>query len=90
MASKGLKAKKEQELSRQHEEDEEAGAGARGEEDGAPKIKGSKDDIWGVRGLKAHGKTEEGYNIYYEEDLKINLPGSGNTPDCPFDCDCCF
>lgn len=34
--------------------------------------------------------TEEGYPIFTEEELKINLPGSGNTPLCPFDCDCCF
>ena len=39
---------------------------------------------------QSRGQTEEGFQIYLEDDLKINLPGSGMTDDCPFDCDCCF
>ena len=32
--------------------------------------------------------TEEGFKIYSATDLKL---GQGkDTPDCPFDCDCCF
>lgn len=34
--------------------------------------------------------TEEGWAIYTAQELKIGQPGSGNTPLCPFDCDCCF
>ena len=33
-------------------------------------------------------RTEDGYKIYKLEDL--NLGKGGNTPDCPFDCQCCF
>ncbi|KAG4305806.1 hypothetical protein PORY_000716, partial [Pneumocystis oryctolagi] len=34
-----------------------------------------------------HKKTEEGFTIYSEKELKI---GRGkDTPECPFDCDCC-
>ena len=35
-------------------------------------------------------RTEDGLAIYTKEELKMNLPGSGMTDDCPFDCDCCF
>lgn len=34
--------------------------------------------------------SQEGFPIYKEGDLKINMPGSGETPLCPFDCECCF
>lgn len=34
--------------------------------------------------------TSDGLPIYTEEELKINNPNAGNTPLCPFDCDCCF
>lgn len=33
------------------------------------------------------GRTEEGFLIFSEEELKLN--GGGGTPLCPFDCDCC-
>ncbi|SCV70471.1 BQ2448_1865 [Microbotryum intermedium] len=33
-------------------------------------------------------RTEEGYPIYDTKELKIGL--GGGTPDCPFDCQCCF
>ena len=32
----------------------------------------------------------DGLRVYTEEELKMNIPGSGMTKDCPFDCDCCF
>jgi hypothetical protein len=33
-------------------------------------------------------KTDEGWNIYTEKDLKL---GQGKDTDlCPFDCDCCY
>lgn len=31
-----------------------------------------------------------GLQIYTEEALGISAKNSGNTPDCPFDCNCCF
>ncbi|KAH0576716.1 hypothetical protein SS50377_20062 [Spironucleus salmonicida] len=34
--------------------------------------------------------TDDGFPIYTSSELKIGLPGSGNTHECPFDCDCCF
>ncbi|KAF4690776.1 hypothetical protein FOZ60_016862 [Perkinsus olseni] len=33
-------------------------------------------------------EPRKGYKIYTEEELKIGQ--GGNTPDCPFDCWCCF
>lgn len=33
--------------------------------------------------------TEEGYQIYSLTDLKVG-EGKGDTPECPFDCKCCF
>ena len=32
--------------------------------------------------------TKEGFKIYTTEELKVGQ--GGDTPDCPFDCDCCF
>ena len=32
--------------------------------------------------------TEDGLKIYTMDELKIGL--GGDTPDCPFDCNCCF
>lgn len=32
----------------------------------------------------------DGTKLYTEEDLNMNKAGSGETADCPFDCDCCF
>ncbi|KAK8854874.1 hypothetical protein IAR55_003613 [Kwoniella newhampshirensis] len=41
------------------------------------------------RGEGPRRKTEEGFLIYKEAELKID-PEAGGTPLCPFDCDCCF
>lgn len=32
-------------------------------------------------------KTDDGFNLYTEEELGLGEPGT--TPDCPFDCQCC-
>ncbi|ORX62465.1 hypothetical protein DM01DRAFT_1331884 [Hesseltinella vesiculosa] len=40
------------------------------------------------RGKKAKRLTDDGYPLYDVKDLRI---GEGeDTPDCPFDCQCCF
>ena len=39
-------------------------------------------------GKVARQKTPEGYRIFSEEELKIGK--GGKSPDCPFDCHCCF
>jgi len=41
------------------------------------------------RGREPRRKTEEGWNVYKEDELGISGAG-GDTPLCPFDCDCCF
>ncbi|KAJ7706390.1 hypothetical protein B0H17DRAFT_1037010 [Mycena rosella] len=41
------------------------------------------------RGSGPRRKTEEGWSIYKEDELGIGDAG-GDTPLCPFDCDCCF
>ncbi|PWN32298.1 DUF1764-domain-containing protein [Meira miltonrushii] len=33
-------------------------------------------------------KTEDGFSIYSEKELKLDQGGDTNA--CPFDCDCCF
>ncbi|ESK98341.1 hypothetical protein Moror_91 [Moniliophthora roreri MCA 2997] len=40
------------------------------------------------RGTGPRRKTEEGWSIYKEDELGINDQG-GDTPLCPFDCQCC-
>jgi len=41
------------------------------------------------RGTGPRKKTEEGYRVFKEDELGIDAT-AGDTPDCPFDCDCCF
>ncbi len=52
---------------------------------------GGKDDGFAGRSLPGGGRkyTEEGFPIYTEDELGLNKKG-GDTPDCPFDCQCCF
>ncbi|KAI0778072.1 hypothetical protein BD413DRAFT_489676 [Trametes elegans] len=40
------------------------------------------------RGTGPRRKTEEGFSIYKEDELGISHEG-GDTPLCPFDCQCC-
>ncbi|KIY45436.1 DUF1764-domain-containing protein [Fistulina hepatica ATCC 64428] len=40
------------------------------------------------RGTGPRRKTEEGWSIYKEDELGIGNEG-GDTPLCPFDCQCC-
>ncbi|KAG1773176.1 DUF1764-domain-containing protein [Suillus occidentalis] len=41
------------------------------------------------RGSGPRRKTDDGFNIYKEDELGISSAG-GDTPLCPFDCECCF
>ncbi|KAG2159571.1 uncharacterized protein EDB93DRAFT_1110995 [Suillus bovinus] len=41
------------------------------------------------RGSGPRRKTDDGLNIYKEDELGISNDG-GDTPLCPFDCECCF
>jgi len=41
------------------------------------------------RGTGPRRRTEEGFAIYKEDELGIS-PEGGDTPLCPFDCECCF
>jgi hypothetical protein len=41
------------------------------------------------RGASSRRKTEEGWLVYKEDELGIGDEG-GDTPLCPFDCECCF
>ncbi|KAG9042496.1 hypothetical protein FS837_010771 [Tulasnella sp. UAMH 9824] len=41
------------------------------------------------RGTGPRRRTEEGFLIYKEDELGITGKG-GDTPLCPFDCDCCY
>jgi len=48
----------------------------------------SASDLFG-REAEARAKTEEGYNVYSEEELGLNKQG-GDSALCPFDCTCCY
>lgn len=58
------------------------------------KIKSSspteKDSFGDVRGLhkKATRLTDDGLPIWTDKEMKIGQ--GGDSPDCPFDCECCF
>jgi len=41
------------------------------------------------RGSGSRRRTEEGFAIYKEAELGIDVE-AGETPLCPFDCECCF
>lgn len=56
----------------------------------ATPIKGNKDDLFGREVQKGRMKTKEGFVIYSEDELRLNIRDSGGTERCPFDCDCCF
>ncbi|KAJ2919000.1 hypothetical protein MD484_g1400, partial [Candolleomyces efflorescens] len=53
------------------------------------KSKEEEDSFKDSRGTGPRRKTEEGWSIYKEDELGISN-GGGDTPLCPFDCDCCF
>ncbi|PPQ67348.1 hypothetical protein CVT24_011531 [Panaeolus cyanescens] len=46
-------------------------------------------DFADSRGKSTRRQTEEGWLVYKEDELGIKDEG-GDTPLCPFDCDCCF
>ncbi|KNC98606.1 uncharacterized protein SPPG_06287 [Spizellomyces punctatus DAOM BR117] len=49
----------------------------------------AEDDGFGdSRGLKAKRRTEDGYSLFTTEEL--NIGKGGDTPQCPFECWCCF
>eukprot|EP00742_Colponemidia_sp_Colp-10_P008673 GILJ01009408.1.p1 GENE.GILJ01009408.1~~GILJ01009408.1.p1 ORF type:complete len:147 (-),score=23.76 GILJ01009408.1:52-492(-) len=50
-----------------------------------PKNEGSASNPLGSQSRK---QTEEGFKVYHEDELKIGK--GGDTPLCPFDCNCCF
>lgn len=49
---------------------------------------GASNDLFGLQEAQRK-QTEEGWNVYTEEELMINRNG-GNTDLCPFDCECCY
>ncbi|KAK7064390.1 DUF1764-domain-containing protein [Favolaschia claudopus] len=55
----------------------------------APVDKEATERFKDSRGFGPRRKTEEGWSIYKEDELGISHDG-GDTPLCPFDCDCCF
>ncbi|KAJ1645401.1 hypothetical protein IWQ61_010319, partial [Dispira simplex] len=66
-----------------------------GEPNKKRKVKGqNKDDhpdddgFFDSRGTKSKRLTEDGLPLFTVQDLRIGE--GGDTPDCPFDCQCCF
>ncbi|KAG2368284.1 hypothetical protein BDR07DRAFT_1391649 [Suillus spraguei] len=51
--------------------------------------KEDEDRFKNSRGSGPRRKTDDGFNIYKEDELGISNVG-GDTPLCPFDCECCF
>ncbi|KDD75149.1 hypothetical protein H632_c841p0 [Helicosporidium sp. ATCC 50920] len=52
-------------------------------------VVGSKNDIFGTEQSSGRKKTEEGFSIFSEDELRLKGKG-GDTDLCPFDCDCCY
>ena len=54
----------------------------------------SKKSKFQNQGQEASGRpnkrTEEGFQVYTEEQLRLGNGKVGETPDCPFDCECCY
>ena len=51
------------------------------------------DYVNSLKGTKTRKKTQEGYRIYSERELKVfdyATKSAGYTKECPFDCKCCF
>ncbi|KAJ1950537.1 hypothetical protein IWQ62_006555, partial [Dispira parvispora] len=46
------------------------------------------DGFFDSRGTKSKQYTEDGLPVFTVQDLGIGE--GGDTPDCPFDCQCCF
>lgn len=55
----------------------------------AAKAKGSKHDLFGTGGGGGRKTNDDGLTLIKETEFK-NKPQAGTTPQCPFDCDCCF
>ncbi|EPX72183.1 uncharacterized protein SOCG_04876 [Schizosaccharomyces octosporus yFS286] len=55
-----------------------------------PKKGGSKgDDLFlDPKGSSGRKRTEEGFLVYDLDELQMGR--GGDTPQCPFDCDCCY
>lgn len=51
-------------------------------------IQRPKDDN-GFGDTRGRRKTDDGLHIYTDKELRIG-EGEGDTPDCPFDCWCCY
>ncbi|KAH8554327.1 hypothetical protein BGW37DRAFT_249771 [Umbelopsis sp. PMI_123] len=52
-----------------------------------PKI-ADDDGFSDSRGKKSRRTTDDGFPLYDVKELNIGL--GGDTPECPFDCKCCF
>eukprot|EP00887_Chlorella_sp_A99_P002217 scaffold21.g2217.t1 len=65
------------------------GKAVKGGKKGKQKVEGTKDDLFGTEAARGRKRTEEGFAIYSEEELGFGKKG-GDTPLCPFDCQCCF
>ncbi|KIY63646.1 DUF1764-domain-containing protein [Cylindrobasidium torrendii FP15055 ss-10] len=46
-------------------------------------------DFGDSRGSSSRRQTDEGWTIYKEDELGMSTEG-GDTPLCPFDCECCY
>lgn len=64
---------------------------AKKEEKKKEKAEKRQEETYSVREAslsEAPAYTEDGYRMCTEKELKLGK--SKNTPECPFDCDCCF
>ncbi|RKP00875.1 hypothetical protein CXG81DRAFT_26414 [Caulochytrium protostelioides] len=62
------------------------GAAAAGET--APVLTAADLDLFDSRGDKSRKRTDDGLRIFSLDELGVG--GGKDTPDCPFDCQCCF
>ena len=86
-----LKEKEHQQQKKKREKKKRDGAGGTDGEKFVPAVYSqTKDDIDLDALLPRYRrkKTNEGYVVYSERELRINQ--GGGTPLCPFECNCCF
>ncbi|KAJ0029834.1 hypothetical protein Pint_12925 [Pistacia integerrima] len=86
----GKKRKKPEEKKSQKSNKDESGETKLVKKKKENKSKGVAEGGFADAPSRPKRKTEDGFTIYTEEELRINNSDAGNTPLCPFDCSCCF
>ncbi|KAE8664387.1 hypothetical protein F3Y22_tig00112800pilonHSYRG00102 [Hibiscus syriacus] len=86
----GMKRKKTEPKSTEKPNGEEKSKPKSSKKKRSTESKENRDEGFSESSSRPRRKTADGFTIYTEEELGIGKSDAGNTPLCPFDCDCCF